>query len=65
MKEFAFMGNLELRYSTINAGDLMASLPAVYHKNAERILNKAKSRTHVQVLEKLTDLFASKIIQQT
>ena len=56
MKRYAYMGNLELWYSTIKGSDLMSALPQVYQKKVERIFDKARSHTHVQVLEKLTDI---------
>ena len=56
MKEYAQMGNLELWYSSIKGSEVLQTLPPAYRKNAEKILEKARSRTHVQVLEKLTDI---------
>jgi uncharacterized protein (DUF2252 family) len=50
------MGNLELWYSTIKGSEVMKTMPPALRKNAEKILDKARSRTHVQVLEKLTDI---------
>jgi len=56
MKEFAFMGNLELWYSTINEKDILRTLSPAVRKGAEKIVGKARERTHMQVLGKLTDL---------
>ena len=60
MKEYAYMGNLELWYSTIKGSEVMKTMPPALRKNAEKILDKARSRTHVQVLEKLTDIVDDK-----
>ena len=60
MKEYARMGNLELWYSTINASEIMKIMPLALRKDAEKILDKARGHTHVQVLEKLTDIVDEK-----
>jgi uncharacterized protein (DUF2252 family) len=60
MKRFAVMGNLELWYSTISEQDILNSVSASARKGAERIIEKARTRTHMQVLEKLTDIIDKK-----
>ena len=60
MKEFAQMGNMELWYSTINVKDILKTLSPSARKLAEKIMSKAKERTHLQVLGKLTDLVDDK-----
>jgi len=60
MKEFAFMGNMELWYSTIRDKDIMKTLSPAARKGAAKIMSKARERTHMQVLGKLTDLVDDK-----
>jgi uncharacterized protein (DUF2252 family) len=60
MKIFAYMGNLELWYSTIGPEEILHSLSPSARKGAEKIMQKARSRTHMQVLGKLTDLIDKK-----
>ena len=60
MKEFAYMGNMELWYSTIRDKDILKTLSPSARKGAEKIMSKAKERTHLQVLNKLTDLVDDK-----
>ncbi len=60
MKEFAYMGNLELWYSTINDKDILKTISPSARKGAEKIMSKARERTHLQVLGKLTDLVDDK-----
>ncbi len=56
MKQYARMGNLELWYATIREKDVMQSLNSDARVNAKKIMEKARQRTHLQVLEKLTDI---------
>jgi len=60
MKQYAFMGHLELWYSTINENDILNSLSPSARKGAEKIVGKARQRSHMQVLSKLTDLVDDK-----
>ena len=60
MKEFAYMGNMELWYSTIRGKDILKTLSPSARKGAEKIMSKARERTHMQVLGKLTDLVDDK-----
>lgn len=60
MKEYAFMGSLELWYETISEKEIMKTLPAPQQKAMKKITNKARSRTHMQVLGKLTDIVDQK-----
>lgn len=60
MKKFAAMGNMELHYFQINENQIMNALSPAIRKGAERIIRKARARTHLQVLEKLTDIVDSK-----
>lgn len=60
MKQFAYMGNMELWYSTIRDKDILKTLSPSARKGAEKIMSKARERTHMQVLGKLTDLVDDK-----
>lgn len=50
------MGNMEVWYSTIKEGDIRANLKGTAQEGLKRLANKARERTHLQVLDKLTDL---------
>jgi uncharacterized protein (DUF2252 family) len=56
MQEYAQLGYLELWYTSITETALLNALPAESRKRATRITAKARQRTHIQVLEKMTDL---------
>ncbi len=60
MQEFAGMGYLDLWYSTIKEKDIMKTLTGSARQGAKRIMGKARERTHMQVLGKLTDLVDNK-----
>src|SRR6187549_2521412 len=60
MKEYAYKGNLELWYSTINAKDVLKALNPSARKAEDRIMTKDRQRTHMQVLGKMTDLVDDK-----
>jgi len=60
MKQYAYMGNMELWYSTINAKDVLKAVNPSARKAADRIMTKARQRTHMQVLGKMTDLVDDK-----
>ena len=62
MRQYAYMGNLELWYSTINENDILKSLTPAAQTGAQKIMNKARQRTHMQVLGKLTDLVDEKFL---
>lgn len=56
MRQYAHLGYLELWYTNITEADLLKALPPESQKKATQILGKARQRTHLQVLEKMTDL---------
>jgi uncharacterized protein (DUF2252 family) len=56
MKQYAYMGNLELWYSAITEKDILKTLSRAQQKAFKKIATKARERTHLQVLGKLTDL---------
>jgi uncharacterized protein (DUF2252 family) len=60
MKEYAQMGNLELLYSSIGEDKILSVLNPSAKKGAAKIFEKAKTRTHMQVLGKLTDIVDKK-----
>jgi uncharacterized protein (DUF2252 family) len=60
MKEFAHMGNLELWYTTISEKDILKTLSPSARKGLKKITAKARERTHLQVLGKMTDLVGDK-----
>jgi uncharacterized protein (DUF2252 family) len=60
MRRYATMGNLELWGSTMKEDDIRDSLKGTAQKGLEKIARKARQRTHMQVLDKLTDLVDDK-----
>lgn len=56
IRQYAYMGNLELWYSTISENDILKALSPSAREGAVKIMGKARQRTHMQVLGKLTDL---------
>ncbi len=60
MRQYAVMGNMELWYSTIKEKDIMRSLTGTAQEGLKRMASKARERTHMQVLDKLTDLVDDK-----
>ncbi len=60
MNKYAYKGNLDLWYSTIKEKDILDALPADQKKAIKRITNKARKGTHMQVLDKLTDIVDEK-----
>ncbi len=60
MHEYAQLGSLNLWYSTITGKDLFELMIPSQRKLAITLLEKARGRTHLQVLEKLTDIIDEK-----
>jgi uncharacterized protein (DUF2252 family) len=60
MREYAFMGNMELWYSTIKEEDIRENLKGTAKEGLKKISGKAREHTHMQVLDKLTDLVDDK-----
>ena len=54
------MGYLELWYTTITENDILVTLSSDQKSALKRITDKARERTHLQVLSKLTDLVDEK-----
>ena len=62
IRQYSYMGNLELWYSIINENDILESLSPSAREGAQKIMSKARQRTHMQVLGKLTDLVDEKYL---
>lgn len=60
MKEYAHMGILELWYSTIREKDILKTLAQKQQRAFKKMADKARTRTHMQVLGKLTDIVDEK-----
>jgi len=60
MKQYAGMGNMELWYSTIKEDDIQKNLKGTAQQGLKKMAGKARERTHMQVLDKLTDLVDDK-----
>ncbi|GAP98894.1 DUF2252 domain-containing protein [Leptolyngbya sp. NIES-2104] len=56
LHEYAQMSYLDLWYAQIEETELLKKLPDEQHKKAARILEKARECTHLQTLDKLTEL---------
>lgn len=56
IRRYAGMGQLEIWYDTIHSDRLVESLPPAWRASAGAVLDKARKRTHMQVLDKMTDL---------
>jgi uncharacterized protein (DUF2252 family) len=60
MKKFANKGHLELWYNTITEDKILKTLTLAEQKRLQKITDKARERTHLQVLGKITDLVNNK-----
>jgi len=56
MREYAEMGYLDTWYSVISEDDVLAAIPSKWVPRWQKGLAKAKKGSHLQVLEKMTDL---------
>ncbi|HKA56236.1 MAG TPA: DUF2252 domain-containing protein, partial [Candidatus Binatia bacterium] len=56
MQQYARMGHLALWYTSIDEPAVLEALPPEVRKRAGQVMSKARQRTHLQVLDKLTDL---------
>lgn len=59
---FAKMGYLDLWYAAITEKKLKKALPEELHKALKKIAGKARGRTHLQVLGKMTDIVDDKFL---
>ncbi len=60
MKKYSKLGHLDIWYSSMTRDEIIKTLPATARKALERIGSKARERTHLQVLGKLTDIVDEK-----
>jgi len=60
LKKYAHMGHMEIWYSSMAAKEIMEGLPDAAQKALKKISIKARERTHMQVLDKLTDIIDEK-----
>jgi uncharacterized protein (DUF2252 family) len=60
MREYAEMGYLATWYSVIQEDDILAAVPANLLPRWKKGIEKAKKGSHLQVLEKMTDLVDNK-----
>ncbi len=60
MHEYALKGSLDLWYTTIKGKDTLDTMTPAQRKRAEKLMDQARSHTHMQVLEKLTDIVDDK-----
>ncbi|BAU44952.1 DUF2252 domain-containing protein [Leptolyngbya sp. O-77] len=56
LRIYAEMGYLELWYETISEDELLQKLPDELRQKTDRLLTKARERTNLQTLDKITDL---------
>lgn len=56
LREYARMGHLQTWYTTIDEHDVLAAVSSEARRRGEKIMAKARTRTHTQVLEKMADL---------
>jgi uncharacterized protein (DUF2252 family) len=60
MHEYADMGYLATSYSVVHEQDILAGVPPKLLAKWEKAIGKAKKGSHLQVLEKMTDLVDNK-----
>jgi len=60
IREYAEMGYLATWYSVIHEEEIMAAVPSNLRDRWQKGLDKAKKGSHLQVLEKMTDLIDNK-----
>lgn len=60
LRDYSYMGHMELAYSTMTEKELLKKLPPVVQKGLKKITDKARERTNFQVLSKLTDIIDNK-----
>jgi uncharacterized protein (DUF2252 family) len=60
IREYAEMGYLATWYSVIHEDDILAAVPPNLRNKWQKAIEKAKKGSHLQVLEKMTDLVDNK-----
>lgn len=56
LQDYAQMGHLDLWYAQIDEAELLQNLPDEQQQKASRLLTKARSRTNLQTLDRITEL---------
>ena len=56
LRRYAEMGHLAVWYDAIDSDTLINTISPVLHERAHALLNKARRRNHLQVLDKMADL---------
>jgi uncharacterized protein (DUF2252 family) len=56
IRAYAGMGHLDIWYEMIDEQDVLAAVSDEARRRAEKVMAKARTRTHTQVLEKMADL---------
>ncbi len=56
LHEYAQMSHLDVWYALISDDDILDALPREPRETAERIMEKARKRNHLQVLSRMTEL---------
>src|SRR5215470_7482317 len=56
MRRYAKMGHLDVWYSRLDERSVLPTLSPKARRRAEKLTARARGRTHMQVLEKITDL---------
>src|SRR5262245_457280 len=56
MREYAEMGHLQVWYSRIEDDDILSTISGSSRRYAKKLIKRARGRTHLQVLGKMTDL---------
>lgn len=66
IRRYAGMGQLDVWYDTIDSARLLDALPPWLQPGAVAVLEKARKRNHLQVLDKMTDLIDNRhhIVEQ-
>jgi uncharacterized protein (DUF2252 family) len=59
MKEYAYMGSMDLEYTSIDEKSVLKALP-VQQKDLKTMMGQARTQTQMQVLGKLTDIVDDK-----
>ena len=60
MRNYSEMGHIELVYATMTEKDLQRKLPPEVQKGLKKITDKARERTHFQVLDKMANIVDNK-----
>lgn len=59
MKKYAYLGCMELNYTKIDESDILKAMPS-QKMGIKKVMDKARTHTHMEVLGKLTDIVDNK-----